>query len=212
MSTGTATINYSQLASTEQVQRAAAAVQARGIKVHVVDTPAQALEKTRQLIPAGADVMTGSSQTLRDIGFEELLISKSHPWKNLKDAILAENNPEKQGALRAQSTLAQYYLGSIHAIAESGEIFIASGSGSQLPAYAFSSRNVIWIAGTQKIAPTFDAALKRVREYSLPQEDARMKSMGFPGSAITKLLIVEGEPPFLQRNVNLILVNQLVGV
>jgi L-lactate utilization protein LutC len=212
MSTGTATLNYAQLASTEQVQRTAAALQARGIKVHVVDTPAQALEKTRQLIPAGAEIMTGGSQTLRDIGFEDVLINKAHAWVNLKDAILAENNPEKQGKLRAQSTLAQYYLGSIHAIAESGEIIIASGSGSQLPSYAFSSRNVIWVAGTQKIVPTFDAAMKRVREYSLPQEDVRMKSLGYPGSAITKLLIVEAEPPMLQRNVNLILVNHLVGV
>ena len=156
--------------------------------------------------------MTGGSQTLRDIGFEDLLIKKAHPWTNLKDGILAENNPDKQGKLRAQSTLAPYFLGSIHAIAETGEIIIASGSGSQIPSYAFSSRNVIWVAGTQKIASSFDAAMKRVREYSLPQEDARMKSLGYPGSTITKLLIVEAEPPMLQRNVNLILVNHLVGV
>ncbi len=139
-------------------------------------------------------------------------MAKTHPWVNLKDAILAENNPVKQGQLRAQSTLAQYFLGSVHAIAETGEIVIASGSGSQIPSYAFSSRNVIWVAGTQKIVPNLDAALKRVREYALPQEHKRMKALGYPGGAITKLLIVEAEPAMLQRNVNLILVNHLVGV
>jgi len=71
---------------------------------------------------------------------------------------------------------------------------------------------VIWVVGTQKIVPTLDAAIKRVREYSLPREDERMKSLGALGSRITKLLIIESEPPFVQRNVNLILVNQLLGV
>ena len=206
------TLNYTELATSEQIQQTIAAVQARGIKVHLVDTPAQALEKIHDLVPAGSDLMTGGSQTLRHIGLEDLLMNKTHSWNNLKDGILAENNPEKQGKLRAQSTLAQYFLGSVHAIAETGEIVIASGSGSQIPSYAFSSKNVIWVAGTQKIVPTLDAALKRVREYALPQEDKRMKSLGYPGSAITKLLIVEAEPAMLQRNVNLILVNHLVGV
>ena len=212
MNAATTTLNYAELATSEQVQQTVAAVQARGIKVHLVDTPAQALEKIHELVPAGSDLMTGGSQTLRHIGLEELLMSKNHAWNNLKDGILAENNPEKQGKLRAQSTLAQYFLGSVHAIAETGEIVIASGSGSQIPSYAFSSKNVIWVAGTQKIVPTLDAALKRVREYALPQEDKRMKSLGYPGSAITKLLIIEAEPAMLQRNVNLILVNHLVGV
>ena len=212
MNAETTTINYAELATSEQIQQTIAAVQARGIKVQLVDTAAQALDKVHDLIPAGSEVMTGGSQTLREIGLEDVLKSKTHPWVNLKDAIAAENNPEKQGYLRAQSTLAQYFLGSVHAIAESGEIVIASGSGSQIPSYAFSSRNVIWVAGTQKIVPTLEAALKRVREYSLPNEDKRMKSMGYPGSGISKLLIVEFEPQILQRNVNLILVNQLIGV
>jgi L-lactate utilization protein LutC len=207
-----ATINYTELATPAQVKQTIAAVEARGIKVHLVDTPAEALAKVHELIPVGSDIMTGGSQTLREIGLEDLLIAKTHPWVNLKDAILAENNPEVQGKLRAQSVLAPYFLGSIHAISETGEIVVASGSGSQIPSYAFSSKNVIWVAGTQKIVPTLDAALKRVREYALPQEDKRMKSLGRPGSAITKLLIIEAEPAMLQRNVNLILVNHLVGV
>ena len=139
----TATLNYTELATATQVEQTIAAVEARGIKVHLVGTPAQALEKVHQLIPAGANVMTGASETLRQIGLEDVLVSKDHPWVNLKDGLLAENNPEKQGKLRAQSTLSEYFLGSVQAIAETGEIVIASASGSQLPSYAFSSRNVI---------------------------------------------------------------------
>ena len=50
-----ATLNYTDLATDAQVQDTIAAVQARGIKVHLVDTPEQALEKIHELVPAGAE-------------------------------------------------------------------------------------------------------------------------------------------------------------
>lgn len=208
----TTPIDYTQLATSAQIQQTIAAVQARGVKVQLVDTAAQALEKVQQLLPDGATVMTAASETLKTIGLEAMLKAKAHSWVNLKDALLAETDPAKQGVLRVQSTIAEYYLGSVHAIATTGEIVVASNSGSQIPSYAFSSKNVIWIAGVQKIVPTLEDGIRRVREYSLPREDEKMKSMGYRGSRIGKILIFEMEPPHLQRNVNLILVNQLLGV
>ncbi len=60
MSNGTSILSYTDLATSTQVKQTAEAVQARGIKVHLVDTPAQALEKVHELVPAGSDLMTGS--------------------------------------------------------------------------------------------------------------------------------------------------------
>ena len=205
------TTDYTQLATPDQIQLTIAAVETRGVKVQLVNTAAEALAKVQQLIPTGANVMTADSQTLKEIGFEALLKSKSHLWVNLKDEMLAETDPQKQGALRIQSALAEYYIGSVHAITETGEIVTASNSGSQLASYAFTSKNVIWVAGTQKIVPTLDSAMRRIREYSLPLEDERMKAMGMRGSRIGKILIFEMEPPHLRRNVNLILVNEVLG-
>ena len=114
--------------------------------------------------------------------------------------------------MRREGTLAEYYLGSVNALAESGELVFASGSGSQLPAYAFTSRNVIWVAGAQKITPSLEDAVRRVREYVLPLEDQRQKSIGNQaGSRINRMLIMEGEPAYLRRNLRLILVNQALG-
>jgi hypothetical protein len=106
----------------------------------------------------------------------------------------------------------EYYLGGVNAISQAGELVWASATGSQLPAYAFTSKNVIWVSGTQKIAPNLDRALLRIREYVLPKEDARQKSMGNKnGSFIGRILIFEREPAFLQRNLRLILVNEILG-
>lgn len=203
---------YDTLPTPEMIQRAVESVKARGIHAELVDTKEAALERVQALIPAGCVVMTGGSVTLRQIGFEEILISGNHPWRNFKADLLAEKDPVKQSALRKQGTLAEYFLGSVNALAQTGELVFASGSGSQLPAYAYSSRNVIWVAGTQKIAPTLEDALQRVREYVLPLEDQRQKSLGNKaGSRINRILIIEGEPAYLRRNLTLILVNQVLG-
>ena len=204
--------NDAVLPSEYQVIQTADAIKARGIHVDIVDTGAQALEKLKSLIPAGATVMTAASQTLQEIGLEDLLISKAHPWVNLKDAVLAETDISRQFALRRSSTLSNYHLGSVQAIAETGEIVVASGTGSQNPGLTFSSGNVIWVAGIQKIVPTLEDALRRVREYSLPREIERMQALGYPGAIIGKLLIFEYEAPYLNRNVHLILVKEPVGI
>ena len=156
--------------------------------------------------------MTGGSVTLNQIGFDALLISGNHPWRNFKADLLAEKDPVKLSALRLQGTLAEFYLGSVNAISETGELVFASATGSQLAPYAFSSRNIIWVAGAQKIAPTLDEAIRRVREYVLPMEDQRQKNAGNKnGSFIGRMLILEREPAYLRRNLTLILVNEVLG-
>ena len=205
-------MDYGTLPAPERVQRTVEAVNGRGIHAELVETKETALERVKTLIPPGCVVMTGSSVTLQQIGFEDILISGDHPWRNFKADLLAEKNPAKQSAMRKQGTLAEFFLGSVNALAETGELVFASGSGSQLPAYAYTSRNVIWVAGIQKIAPTLEDAIRRVREYVLPLEDQRQKSLGNQsGSRINRLLTIEGEPAYLRRNLSLILVNQVLG-
>jgi hypothetical protein len=205
-------MDYGTLPTLDRVQRTVEAVKARGINAELVETKEAALERVQALIPPGCVVMTGASVTLQQIGLEEILIRGDHPWRNFKDDLLAEKDPAKQATMRKQGTLAEYYLGSVNALAETGELVFASGSGSQLPAYAYTSRNVIWVAGAQKLTPTLDDALRRVRQYVLPLEDERQKSLGNKaGSRINRILIIEGEPAYLRRNLTLILVNQVLG-
>ena len=205
------TVDYSVPASAETIARTVEALRTRGIKVTLVGTGAEARAKVHEIIPAGATIMSGLSQTLQEIGLEEQLINKQHPWINLKDEILAEKDPARQMELRIKSTLSPWYLGSVQAIAETGEILVASGSGSQLPSYSFTSPNLVWVVGSQKITPTLEDGLRRIHEYSLPLEHVRMQKMGRPSAFLSKILIIERESERSGRNVNLILVNERVG-
>jgi len=204
-------MNYETLANMETVNKAIDALAQRGIEGIVVNNRPEALEKVKSLIPKGASVMNGSSRTLEEIGFIDYLKSEDHGWKNLHEEILAEKDPAKQAILRKQTVLSDYYLGSAHAVAETGQLVIASNSGSQLPHIVFTSPNLIFVVGVQKLVPNLDAALARVREYVLPLEDTRMKDVGMGGSAISKLLIFEREPVFMGRKVYVIFVNEKLG-
>ncbi|MGC9602517.1 MAG: lactate utilization protein [Minisyncoccia bacterium] len=204
-------MDYHTLANKESIAKTAPALTANGIETVVVGTKEAALEEIKKLIPQGASVMNGSSRTLEEIGYISLLQSGAHGWNNLHAAILAETDKTKQAALRRQAVFSDFYLGSVHAITEGGELLVASGSGSQLPALAFTAKNIIIVAGAQKIVPTLADAFSRLNTYVYPLEDKRMKDAGQGGSTIAKILIVAKEPAWMGRTVRLILVNEPLG-
>ncbi len=203
-------MNYETMPAAETVAKTAAALAERNFNPIVVNTKEEALEKIKSLIPAGASVMNGSSTTLNQIGFVDYLRAGNTGWNNIHEAILAEKDPAKQAELRKQSILAEYFLGSVHAITENGEVLVASNSGSQLPSYVFSSSNVVWVASANKIVPNIEDAFARLKEYVFPLEDQRMKDAGSSGSVIGKILIYERETN-PARKITVILVNEKLG-
>ncbi len=204
-------MTYDTIPTADILARTIAALKERGVEAIVVENSAEALAKVKELIPAGVSLNNGSSRTLEQIGFVDYLKAGQHGWNNLHDAILAETDPVKQEELRKQSVLSEYYVSSVHAIAETGEMVVASASGSQLPHLTFTSQHLVLVAGTQKIVPTLDDAFARLKDYVFPLEDARMKSVGYPGSLMAKILVMAHELPMMGRTVKLILVNEKLG-
>ena len=204
-------MDFKTLASSGSIEKTSAALRGHHFEAILVNTKEEALAKIRELIPEGASVMNGASETLREIGYIDLLKSGEHKWSNLHDGILAETDQEKQMQLRRQSVLSDFYLGSAHAVTETGEIVIASNSGSQLPHLAFTSPNVILVIGAQKIVPSLPDALRRIDDYVVSLEDKRMKSVYGYGTSHSKTLILHKENPAMGRKVHVIIVNESLG-
>jgi L-lactate utilization protein LutC len=199
------------LATSETITKTAEALTANHFLPIVVATKEEALAKIKELIPEGASVMNGASRTLEEIGFIEYFKSDAHKWSNLHKAILAESDPVKQGLLRRQSVASDFYLGSAHAVTETGELMFASNSGSQLPHLAFTSPNIVLVVGTQKIVPTLQEASRRIDEDVIPLEDVRMKEVYGYGTLRAKTLILHKENPAMGRKIHVIFVNEKLG-
>ena len=188
--------------------RTVEALRARNIHVIVANTRAEAQNALVQLLPEGAEICASTSETLDAIGFTAFV--RSNPcYTNLHDGYEAEPDLAKRNDLRRRASIADYFIGSVQAIAETGEVFVASATGGQLAPYAYAARRVIWVVGVQKIVPTFDAAMQRVRGHTLARHDQWLADMGRAPTPIGKLGIIEHESQ--AGRITLILVKELLG-
>ena len=202
---------YDTLATSETIAQTVEGLKSRGFNPSIVGTKADAREKIKELIPQGASVMNGSSTTLDEIGFIEYLKAGEHGWNNVHEAIINEKDPAQQQQLRRNSVTSDFYLGSVHALSETGEMVIASNSGSQLPHLVFTSPNLILVVGAQKITATLADALERLEKHVVPLEDARaLKAYGVHTKK-NKTVILHGESPMMKRNVHVLIVNEKLG-
>lgn len=204
-------MDYTKLASKETVEKTSAALTAHNFKPITLATGKDALEYIKKTIPAGASVMNGASTTLQQIGYVDYLKEGTHGWNNLQEAIVAEKDPAKQAVLRKQAVISDFYLGSVHAATETGELVISSNSGSQLPELAFTSPNLILIVSTKKITPTVQDAFERIEKHVVPLEDARMRQAAGYGTARNKTLILHAENPAIGRSVHVVFVEEDLG-
>lgn len=204
-------MNYETLASEASLEKVKTGLAKRNFEPIVVQNRVEALEKIKELIPQGASVMNGASRTLEEIGLIDYLKSPAHGWNNLHAPIVAEKDPAKQGELRSKAMHSEYYLGSVHALTEEGEMIIASNTGSQLPHLVSTSLNLVLVVGTQKIVNDLSGGFDRLKNHVIPFEDKRMKEVYGVGTMHNKTVILHGENPMMGRKVRVILVKENLG-
>jgi hypothetical protein len=192
MTTPIPTTSFADPAPVQRLERAAAALTAHGFTVEILDDAAAARTRIKDLIPEGASVFTGASETLRLSGIEED-INDSGRYDALRQRGRAMDRATQIDEIWRLMSTPDVIVGSVHALTETGSLVVASASGSQLPGYAGGAPRAIWVVGAQKVVPDLNAALHRVEDHCLPLENDRaMKAYGQP-SAINGLLILNAE-------------------
>ena len=190
------------------IQTSSALIQ-RNIDTSIADNAAEAKQLLLDLIPRNSEVYVSTSETLDSIGYTEH-ISQSNGYKSLNELVTAEPDLDAQKDVRRRvTTIADYFVGSVQAISASGEVIIASGSGSQIAAYVYGAKKVFWVAGIQKICPDLPSAIERVRGYTLEKHDQWLEGYGRSAAPVGKLLIFEHEQ--VKERVHMILVKETLG-
>lgn len=153
-------MDWTTLADDNTIKRTAEALSKNGFEVIIAEDKDAAKNMALDLIPKGAEVMDMTSATLQDTGIAKA-IDESGEYDSLRKKQLTITDEKERQQFRKHNLSPQYAIGSVHAITEDGKALIASGSGSQLPAYAFGADNVIWVVGTQKIVKNLDDGIKK---------------------------------------------------
>jgi LUD domain len=200
--------NYGKAADEDRVQRAALALESNGMTVFRAADAAEARRIVLGLIPEGADVYHGASQTLEVTGITDA-IEQSGRYQPLPPRTRTMDRATEADQLRRLSAAPDVMLGSVHAVTEDGSLITASMGGGQLGPYVGGAGQVILVVGIQKIVSDLWDGLRRVYEHSLPLEDARaFKAYGIH-SAVNKLLIINRE--ITPGRITVVLVDQVLG-
>ena len=199
--------SFGKAASEESLQKTAAALRARNFAVEVVDTPADARAYVISILPKDQSIFTATSETVNLSGLDEE-INNSGKYNAIRPRMSKLDYKTQRAEVLKMGATPDVVVGSVHAITEDGRVLAASGSGSQLGAYAAGAGKVVWVVGSQKIVPDLDTAMRRLQYYAYPKEDARMRQKYGMGSGLMKILIVNGDMP---GRVSVVLIREPIG-
>jgi hypothetical protein len=123
-----------------------------------------ALDKLYALVPADHTVSWGGSLSIDNEGVQAALGKKGCTLIDRDKAA----TPEERVELQRKGLLADTFLGSVNAIAESGEIINIDGFGNRVAAYIYGPKQVVLLVGLNKAAKTLDDAMVRARTIAAP--------------------------------------------
>jgi len=183
----------------------------KGYEVSHVQTASDVLNEIKKIIPDKASVMNGSSVTLEQIGYLDYLKSGEHKWIDLHAQIASEDDQEKRQKLRRESSISDFYLGSVHALMEDGEFIVASNTASQIPSITYTSQNLVFVVSTKKVVGSLDEGMKRLVGHVVPLENKRVADLYGSDTELNKILIFKGESSYSSRKIHFILVDEDLG-
>ena len=144
-------------------------LKSRHFDAYYCSTKEEALEKALSLIPAGASVGWGGCVSCQQIGLLDSV--RAGDYKALdRDKC---NTPEERDNLMHQCLLADTFLTGANAISLDGQMVNIDGNGNRVAAIIYGPRQVIVVAGMNKVVDTLDAAITRARTVAAPINQQR---------------------------------------
>ncbi len=134
-------------------------------------TAGEAAKLAMSLIAPGASVGTGGSMTLEECGIMSLLRAREDI--TFLDRATAKT-PEEATEMLHQMLLCDSYLMSTNAITMDGELVNIDGSGNRVAALIYGPKEVIVVAGMNKVCPDLHSAYRRVKDITSPPNCVRL--------------------------------------
>jgi LUD domain len=202
------TPGYDEPVDRATIERTAEALRAKGYNVQVARDRDDARRLVLDLIPDGAEVGQGASNTLEELGVTAEL-ETSGRYDAIRPRLRAMDRATQGTEIRKLGASPEIWVNSAHAVTHDGAIVIVSFGGSQLGPIVSGAGKVILAIGAQKIVPDLDTAMHRIETHSLPLESTRLKErFGIP-SAINKIVILNGE--YVPGRINIVLIPEAIG-
>lgn len=164
------------LASTEFAQKkiatAVKALNANRFDARFVANREELLKLLNELVPERAVVANGGSITLKETGVMDFI--RSGKFQYLDRYREGMDNEERRDIF-LRSLGADWYFTSSNAITMDGQLFNIDGNSNRVAAIAYGPRNVVVVAGANKLVQNLADAESRVKGWSAGANCLRLK-------------------------------------
>ncbi len=143
----------------------------RGIEGVYCENRAEAVEAVCRMIPAGALVGLGGSETIIESGLLDALRKMDF---RLLDRYKEGVTKDEVGEMRRQGLLSDVYIMSSNAVTADGKLVNEDGTGNRVAAMIFGPTKVIVLAGMNKVVADVEAAIARVKNTAAPANSLRV--------------------------------------
>lgn len=144
----------------------------RGIEGYYCDSADDALLTAKRFLTPGCSISWGGSETLEEIGLLDDL--------KASDFILYDRHSvttqEQKTAMYSKIVSADYFFMSSNAITLDGQLVNIDGLGNRVACLIAGPKNVIIIAGMNKIVTDVNTGMERVRNMAAPPNAVRLGS------------------------------------
>jgi hypothetical protein len=156
--------------------RVVKSLESRNFEAWYFQDASLALEKLFSLIPKTDTVSWGGSLTLAELNITAMAVEKGY---KVIDRDKAQSQEERAELMR-QTLLCDTFITGTNAISEDGQLLNIDGFGNRVAAMIFGPRQVIVVAGMNKVTKNLEAALNRTRNLAAPVNIQRFPDVKTP--------------------------------
>jgi L-lactate utilization protein LutB len=142
----------------------------RGIEGYYCDNSEDALIMAKRFLTPGCSISWGGSETLEEIGLIPELKESDYIVYDRMEA----KTPDEKSIMYSKIVTSDYFFMSSNAITIDGQLINIDASGNRVACLITGPKNVIIIAGMNKIVTDVNTGIERVRNMASPPNCNRL--------------------------------------
>ncbi|HBR01394.1 MAG TPA: lactate utilization protein [Ruminiclostridium sp.] len=202
----------------KQIERTISNLKKHNIKGFFVKDENELMTLLKELLNGHSVIGVGDSMTLFETGVIDFIRKGNYTFLDkYKKGITSEEKRE----IYIRNFSADTFISGTNALTEEGELYNIDGNGSRVAPMIYGPKQVILVAGINKIVKNIDEAEKRVRNYSAPIDAKRLNkntpctALGYcvdcksPDRICNDFTIIRGQ--FIKDRIKVIIVGKPLG-
>ena len=143
------------------------------MKPYYAENSEKAREIVRELVKDDKLITSGGSMTLAECGITDMLMKEF--GSAYLDRSAGKDNRDAIEEIMRRAFVSDTFLTSTNALTENGELYNVDGNGNRVSAMIFGPKQVVVVAGVNKIVKDLAEAVERVEKVAAPKNTVRLE-------------------------------------